>query len=333
MSTTCLIWDTPATDVSALDEDGRRMDSPRAGGRYFVSGTAKPRLERCDVGVKIRLTTWLVEQRRLGNPCPEISTTTIADAELRKDTDACDRADGVLRYLATMPNTLGATIDYRIFDHASNTMPLDDLHRTYLELLSHSDCTHSDELDFLMSYLQRRNFIEFSRSKSPERECIVTVDGHTRLTELERIYAPSSRVFVAMWFDKSMEAAWSHGFAPAIRDTGYEPVRVDCEQHIDKIDDWIIAEIRRARFVVADFTQDNNHARGSVYYEAGFAYGLAIPVMFSCRKDSLENVHFDTRQYNHIVWTEPNELRVRLATRISAVMGDGPKKAPSPNLA
>jgi len=332
MSTNCLIWNTPATDISALDEDGRRMDSPRAGGRYFVSGTAKPRLERCDVGVKVQLTTWLVEQRRLGNSCPEISTTTIADAQLRKGPDVCDRADGVLRYLATMSNTLGATIEYRIFDNASNAMPLDDLHRTYLELLSHSGCAHSDELDFLMSYLQRRNCIDFSRFKNPDRRCIVTVDGYTRLTELERTYTSSSRVFVAMWFDKSMRAAWNLGFAPAIRDTGYEPVRVDCEQHIDKIDDRIIAEIRRACFVVADFTQDANRARGSVYYEAGFAYGLAIPVIFSCREDSLKNLAFDTRQYNHIVWKEPDELRISLATRISAVMGDGPKKAASPDL-
>ena len=333
MSTTCLIWDTPATDISALDDDGRRMDSPRAGGRYFVSGTAIPHLERCDVGAKVRLTTWLVEQRRLGNSCPEILTTTIADAELRKDREVCDRADGVLRYLATMSNTLGAAIYYRIFDNASNTMPLDDLHRTYLELLSHSGCAHSDELDFLMSYLKRRNCIDFSRSKSPDRQCIVTVDGYTRLTQLERSHTSSSRVFVAMWFDESMGVAWSRGFAPAIRNTGYEPVRVDCEQHIDKIDDRIIAEIRRARFVVADFTQDDNRARGSVYYEAGFAHGLAIPVIFSCQKDSLENVHFDTRQYNHIVWREPRELRGRLASRISAVIGDGPNKAPSPNLA
>ena len=66
---------------------------------------------------------------------------------------------------------------------------------------------------------------------------------------------------------------------------------------------------------------------GGVYYEAGFAHGLDIPVIFCCRKDVLEKVHFDTRQYNHIVWEKPEELREKLANRIAAVIGDGPGKA------
>ena len=83
---------------------------------------------------------------------------------------------------------------------------------------------------------------------------------------------------------------------------------------------------KRSRFVVADFTQGEDGARGSVYYEAGFAHGLGIEVIFACREDALQNVHFDTRQYNHIVWETPEELRERLAARISAVIGDGPHK-------
>jgi hypothetical protein len=36
--------------------------------------------------------------------------------------------------------------------------------------------------------------------------------------------------------------------APAIRDSGYEPMRIDRKEHINKIDDEIIAEIRRSCF-------------------------------------------------------------------------------------
>ena len=67
-------------------------------------------------------------------------------------------------------------------------------------------------------------------------------------------------------------------------------------------------------------------ARGGVYYEAGFAHGLNIPVIFSCRKDLIKKIHFDTRQYNHIEWTEPEELREKLKNRIAAQIGDGPNK-------
>ena len=78
--------------------------------------------------------------------------------------------------------------------------------------------------------------------------------------------------------------------------------------------------------MVADFTQGKTGARGGVYYEAGFAHGLGIPVIFTCRNESLDKVHFDTRQYNHIVWTDPAKLRTDLRNRIAAVIGDGPNR-------
>ena len=69
-------------------------------------------------------------------------------------------------------------------------------------------------------------------------------------------------------------------------------------------------------------------SRGGVYYEVGFAHGLNLPVIFTCRKGAIEKVHFDTRQYNHIVWETAEELRDKLAKRISATIGDSPDKGP-----
>ncbi len=57
-----------------------------------------------------------------------------------------------------------------------------------------------------------------------------------------------------------------------------------------------------------------------VYYEAGFAEGLGIPVIRTVRKDSLGELHFDTRQYNHIVYESQDELRVKLKNRIMATI-------------
>ena len=55
----------------------------------------------------------------------------------------------------------------------------------------------------------------------------------------------------------------------------------------NSIDDEIIAEIRRSWFVVADFTcgtvphegKEVAIPRGGVYYEAGFAQGLNVPLI------------------------------------------------------
>jgi len=101
-------------------------------------------------------------------------------------------------------------------------------------------------------------------------------------------------------------------------------IRIDKKEHNNKIDDEIIAEIRRSRFLIADFTCERKNVRGGVYYEAGFAQGLGIPVIWTCKDTSLTDLHFDTRQYSHIIWKNPADLLIQLKNRIGATIGDGP---------
>ncbi len=189
-----------------------------------------------------------------------------------------------------------------------------------------SESTNMAEVRYLLKYIQQRGWMEAVGSLRDQSIYSLTMDGHARLAELEGRVTGSSRAFVAMWFDPSMDHAWEHGIKLGIEDAGYVPIRIDKSEFNDRIDDEIIAEIRRSRFLVADFTQDEDHARGGVYYEAGFAHGRGLPVIFTCRKDVIDKglIHFDTRQYNDIVWTTPAELRKRLAERIAATIDDGP---------
>ena len=206
-----------------------------------------------------------------------------------------------------------------------------------------SECTKSfvfDETEFLLEYLDKKNLIE----RGPHIHiCKLTVDGYARLAEMEKVAPDSSQAFVAMWFDDSMKDTYENGIKLGIEYAGFKPLRIDRKDHINKIDDEIIAELKRSRFLVADFTykdieeiencKDKEElkkvgARGSVYYEAGFAHGLNIPVIFTCRADQVGKVHFDTRQYPHITW-EPGkwkEFSKALSDRISAVIKDGPNK-------
>jgi hypothetical protein len=155
----------------------------------------------------------------------------------------------------------------------------------------------------------------------------IAAPGWDRIEELEAARPSTTQAFVAMWFDDSMMLAFKDGLAPAIRDAGYEPLRIDNKEHINKIDDEIIAEIRRSRFLVADFTCEPEKVRGGVYFEAGFAKGLDIPVFWTVQAESTKDLHFDTRQFAHIVWKDPPDLRKQLADRIAAVIGYGPLKA------
>jgi nucleoside 2-deoxyribosyltransferase len=122
-----------------------------------------------------------------------------------------------------------------------------------------------------------------------------------------------------MWFAPELHEAFELGLAKAVSDCGYFPFRIDKKEHANKIDDEIIAEIRKSRFLIVDFT---GH-RGGAYFEAGFAMGIGLPIIWTCRKDHMAELHFDIHQYNCIDWSTIAELRQRLAHRIEAWIGRG----------
>lgn len=147
----------------------------------------------------------------------------------------------------------------------------------------------------------------------------VTVKGWNRVSELQRKEGDSKgskQAFIAMWFSSEMDDAAEQGIKKAISDCGYNPIRIDQKEHNNKIDDEIIAEINKSNFVIADFTGQ----RGGVYFEAGYAMGLGKPVIWTVRSDDLTNVHFDTRQYAHIVWNDTEDLYQKLFNRIKATI-------------
>lgn len=125
------------------------------------------------------------------------------------------------------------------------------------------------------------------------------------------------KCFVAMSFDPTLNEAYEQGIYLAVKEgCKMDPVRIDLLQHNEKICDKILAEIRSCQFIIGDFTLQ----RAGVYFEAGFAMGLGRPVIWTCREDDFENTHFDTRQYNHIVWDTPGDLREKLTNRIRATI-------------
>lgn len=317
----CLIWGTEAT-INESSDFFYEVSSSRAGGLYKISRRVNDdaNWQLWSNLQKALLTTWLIDQHDLGIEWPEINSSTIKLVKRAKPMPVHERADRLLKYLAQESPVIGSSVSFHIGDPDSPVTQ---------KMLAWTESTDpSKELYFLLTSLSERNWTEKKDFFSYTRTPIISVAGYARLAELATKQINSSQGFVAMWFDASMNDAYEKGIAPGIKDAGYEPLPINRKEHINKIDDEIIAEIRRSRFVVADFTHGDIGPRGGVYYEAGFAHGLNIPVFFTCRKDVLDKVHFDTRQYNHIVWETPQDLRKQLADRISAVIGDGPNKPP-----
>ena len=152
----------------------------------------------------------------------------------------------------------------------------------------------------------------------------LTARGWLKVEELVARLPSATQAFVAMWFSPATDLAWRDGIEPAIAGAGYRAVRIDRKEHNQKIDDEIIAEIKRSKFLIADFTCEPGKVRGGVYFEAGYAMALPIPVIWTCAKSSLNDIHFDTRQYNHILWEAPEQLYRLLKLRIQATIGQGP---------
>ena len=149
----------------------------------------------------------------------------------------------------------------------------------------------------------------------------LTVAGWERTAQLRQAGPNSPFVFVAMSFSGAMSDLYDKAIAPAVRNAGYEPIRVDRKEHTNSIDDEIVGNIRKSRFMVADFTGQ----RAGVYFEAGMMAGLGRNVIWMCDKNELEKVHFDVRQRNFIDWESVEDARARLYKRILAIEGQGPR--------
>lgn len=285
--------------------------SPHAGGSYKITTEADAILRNSNASEKERalLTTVLVDQREQGNECPFINAALVKEAKTRPPIPVDQRAERLLRFISSQAENLATIVE---------------INEDTWEAYAWSESTEWEEVAYLLNYLRKMEWIQGSKSMDGSFAGQITVAGHARIEE-HKVNQDSSQAFVAMWFDDSMKEAYDAGIEPAIKEAGYKPLRIDQKEHVNKIDDEIIAEIRRSRFLVADFTQGQDGARGGVYYEAGFAHGLDLPVIFTCREDAMDSLHFDTAHYNHIVWTTPEDLREKLKTRILAVLGEGPE--------
>lgn len=312
----CYIWNTPASEIRDSDGHATYLNSPRAGGDYAITGTAVVTIKHLNNRERALLTTRLCNQRGAGIECPKVTSDTVSDVKSLRPLSTKDRLDRILLYF----NDHFRIGEVLVMFPGEFTKA--DPHASMLAAVSESET--KPELDALMRLLENMGLISDETSTLGRYNFTPTANGWLRIDELVERLPVSSQAFVAMWFHQSMDAAYKNGIEPAIRECGYRAMRIDNHEHINKIDDQIIAEIRRSKFLIADFTCEKEKVRGGVYFEAGFAMGLGIPVIRTCSSASINDLHFDTRQYNHIVWDTPETLHELLKARVGAVIGDGP---------
>lgn len=78
--------------------------------------------------------------------------------------------------------------------------------------------------------------------------------------------------------------------------------------------DKALAEIRESRFLVVDLTKN----RPSVFFEAGFAHGLGIEIIFVYKEGEGTDLEFYAKHYQCYKYSSPDELRELVKNAISA---------------
>lgn len=217
-----------------------------------------------------------------------------------------DKIHNLLNYLHSLQEFEGSQISF-----PKNENPQDLANRLYFK--------NYEEMAFYLFTLKNMGFIDGLSTTTKEGPGMagikITYEGLSKVIELNESGSQSDRCFVAMSFSP-IQSETREYLKKAIKESGFKPILID-EQHIDSdvtINDALIAEIKKSKFVVADFTE---HKHG-VYFEAGYALGLKRPVIYLCHREDFDKTHFDTNHYPHIIYGSLEELEEKLKTKIEA---------------
>ncbi|MCK9294378.1 MAG: hypothetical protein M0P70_04795 [Desulfobulbaceae bacterium] len=316
------------------DRNGRdvyHIDCKHRCGEYSITRNALINLQNTSISTRqsANISGWLCDNQGYEIDCKIIDSLTQLPSP-----SFHEKSDKILLYLEKRTPFAGARVN-----------------KTH-KFISVGWCVNYEELKEITNYLKDTQRI-IEESATPNTFFKIIPQGWDHLEKIKFRNFSSRQCFVAMWFAPEMEKVYSSAIKPAIEfvEEGltrprFEALKINNFEHINDINDEIIGQIRRSRFMVCDLT---GH-RGGVYFEAGFAYGLGIDVIYTCRKDwthdeilkdktgnsvkklfdsnsniikiKKEGVHFDLAHRNRIEWTydELPEFKERLEKRIKSVI-------------
>lgn len=292
----CPICLSPATQ-GASTGDNQHFTCARCG-RFKLSGTASSvmpsRIEK-NPNLPTLLSYFVRRQQGDGSePAVTVATLDALDRE-RVKTPAEQRDDLILwigsnqpslvHPLKTTKHDVAASIGAYKTYKADRADAEDGLQWLWQEIGNEKDFVWNDRADGLL--------------------LTMTMKGWDRFHALRRTVKDSRIAFMAMKFnDAELDGVVNDYFRAAVAKTGFELRLLSDNQAAGLIDNQLRAALHLAAVVVADLTHDNNGA----YFEAGFAEGRGVPVIYTCKADKFKAVksHFDTQHMVTIMWDPAN---------------------------
>jgi hypothetical protein len=297
MNNECEICGTrPAPEMPAiagLPSHGRHC--PRCGA-FWLIGTAKERLRRLleDKSIERSLLSHRVRQR------VDASQNPISFFESDLEIYIGDRVP---------PNPQEQVNNLILWIGNSQLTPEEWAQATPQRLAAligtAKSADRSDEpgLNWLFQQIPKSDlFVQTTTSNGSELRLRLTMAGWKEYDQLSHRNLAGRTAFMAMKFgDSNLDTVLKKCFKPAVERAGFTLQVLSEGQAAGLIDNQIRARIRAARFVVADLSHDNNGA----YFEAGFAEGMGLPVIYTCeaKKFSEKKTHFDTNHLVTIPWS------------------------------
>lgn len=245
------------------------------------------------------------EEGTIGEPIDDPEKFNVANAMMDYPHSFQQCVDKVLLALSLHYPTMGYHISICGYD------------RALYYVTNNNPVENASEIRGMLDCLTELGYLRIHESGAYE----FTAKGWIYVGELSKLSNEINQGFIAMAFRNETQAI-GEAFHDAISSCGYVPRRIDQKEHNNQIVPEIFYEIKRSKFLVADVTYPNYGA----YYEAGYGEALNKQVIVCCRQDifsSKDKPHFDIAQKSTVVWSDIDDLKQKLKTRIEATVGLG----------
>lgn len=290
MSTTCPICKMPNIDGDECCEDSFIYNCPKCG-RYKISGSAYPYIESKSNLQKV--SSWVSEQNKIYKiQMPYLDEDKVDSIMEQRDKTIKEKLNSLIKHIYKMKK-IESIYDLNAFNHC------------YI--------AGQDELNILRNKILQDKYLA-----NYGDYLTLSFDGIEYAEQLEEPNKNSNKIFMAFWFDPKIQEMFDDVVKPAIDGAGFLAERVSSSTTNleNKISDELIGMIKSSRAVIADCTGD----RTAVYYEAGYAMGMKIPVIWTCREDQVKQICFDVNHHPFILWNTPEDLADKVVKRLKAIL-------------
>jgi hypothetical protein len=306
----CPISNTQNAGNGVLDGNDYYFNCPKCGNYKISYEAGSEIISKILISTKLKVSSWICEQNKVYNEqMPYIDSKRLNSIIKQKEKTIREKFNYLMKALPKLESKSMVELSIQMFN----------------------ECYIKDqkELVQLIIKAQDEGLIYDCINNSQTRMGIetgtytlyykgLTFEGEEYLESLVSANTNSNKIFMAFWFDPEIQKIFDDIVKPEIDNAGFLAERVSSSTTNleNKISDEIIGMIKSSRAIIADCTGN----RTAVYYEAGYAMGMKIPVVWTCKEDQVKNICFDVNQHPFILWNTPEELADKVVKRLKAIL-------------